>query len=250
LRRIAEAHVKELVVREAVGAAIPLAGVGCAIARKPLAQLAAAQDGHPFAPNSMTEDYEIGLRLGALGLKTMFVRLPVRAGQRGIVASRGHFPATLGSAVRQKARWLGGIALSGWDRLGWSGGLGERWMRMRDRRGPLAALLLIAAYSAALLWSQIWLAEALGAPIQAQLDPALVTLLLINGWLLAWRVLMRACFTASAYGVREGLMSIPRLVVGNVIAVLAAARAVTLHLGGGATRWDKTRHIFPAELPQ
>ena len=45
----AEAHVKELVVREAVGAAIPLAGVGCAIERKPLAQLAAMQDGKPFA---------------------------------------------------------------------------------------------------------------------------------------------------------------------------------------------------------
>jgi len=246
----AEAHVKELVVREAIGAAIPLAGVGCAIARRPLAQLAAMHDGHPFAGNSMTEDYEIGLRLGALGLKTMFVRIPARAGERGVVASRGHFPPTLGSAVRQKARWLGGIALSGWDRLGWSGGLGERWMRMRDRRGPLAALLLIAAYAAAFLWSQIWLAEALGAPIKARLDPALVTLLMVNGWLLAWRVLMRACFTASAYGVVEGLMSIPRLVVGNVIAVLAALRAVTLHLGGGAKRWDKTRHIFPAELPQ
>jgi adsorption protein B len=123
-------------------------------------------------------------------------------------------------------------------------------MRMRDRRGPLAALLLIAAYSAALLWSQIWLAEALGAPIEARLDPGLVTLLTINGWLLAWRILMRAGFTASAYGLGEGLMSVPRLVVGNVIAMLAAVRAVTLHLGGGATRWDKTRHIFPAELPQ
>jgi adsorption protein B len=198
----------------------------------------------------MTEDYELGLKLGALGLKTMFVRIPAQPGERGVVASRGHFPATLGSAVRQKARWLGGIALSGWDRLGWSGGLGERWMRMRDRRGPLAAVLLIAAYSAALLWSQIWLAEALGAPVQARLDPALVTLLIVNGWLLAWRVLMRACFTASAYGLREGLMSIPRLVVGNVVAVLAAGRAVALHLGGGATRWDKTRHIFPAELPR
>ena len=32
----AEAHVKELVVREAVGAAIPLAGVGCAIERRAL----------------------------------------------------------------------------------------------------------------------------------------------------------------------------------------------------------------------
>jgi adsorption protein B len=246
----AEAHVKELVVREAVGAAIPLAGVGCAIARRPLAQLAAMEDGRPFSGNSMTEDYEVGLKIGAIGLRTMFVRIPARPGERGMVASRGHFPATLGCAVRQKARWLGGIALAGWDRLGWSGGIGERWMRLRDRRGPLAALLLLAAYGAALMWSQIWLAEALGAPIKARLDPALITLLMINGWLLLWRILMRAVFTASAYGFLEGLRSIPRLVVGNVIAMLAAARAVSLHVGGGARRWDKTRHIFPAELPQ
>jgi adsorption protein B len=246
----AEAHIKELVVREAVGAAIPLAGVGCAIARKPLAQLAAMQDGKPFAGSSMTEDYEVGLRIGALGLRTMFVRIPATPGEPGVVATRGHFPATLGAAVRQKARWLGGIALSGWDRLGWTGGLGERWMRLRDRRGPLAAMLLLAAYSAALLWSQLWLAEALGAPVQARMDPTLTLLLTINFWLLVWRAVMRACFTASAYGWGEGFRSIPRLVVGNVVAVLAAARAVSLHLGGGAKRWDKTRHIFPTELPQ
>ena len=246
----AEAHMKELVVREAVGAAIPLAGVGCAISRTPLARLAAMADGRPFAGNSMTEDYEVGLRIGALGLKTMFVRIPARPGERGVVASRGHFPSTFGSAVRQKARWLGGIALAGWDRLGWSGGLGERWMRVRDRRGPLAALLLVAAYGAAFLWSQIWLDEALGAPIRARLDPLLVTLLTINAWLLAWRILMRACFTAAAYGLGEGLRSIPRLVIGNVIAMLAAARAISLHVGGGAKRWDKTRHIFPVEMPQ
>ena len=246
----AEAHVKELVVREAVGAAIPLAGVGCAIARKPLASLATMQDGRPFATGSMTEDYELGLRMGQLGLKTMFVRLPVRPGEPGLVASRGHFPSSVGAAVRQKARWLGGIALAGWDRLGWSGGLGERWMRMRDRRGPIAALLLLAAYGAALMWSQIWLAEALGAPIRARLDPTLITLLTINGWLLAWRVLMRAGCTASAYGWLEGLLSVPRLVVGNVIAMLAAGRAVMLHIGGGARQWDKTRNTFPRELPQ
>jgi adsorption protein B len=246
----AEAHIKELVVREAVGASIPLAGVGCAIARKPLAQLAALQDGKPFATGSMTEDYEIGLRLGALGLKTMFVRIRATPGERGVVASRGHFPATLGAAVNQKARWLGGIALSGWDRLGWSGGLGERWMRMRDRRGPLAAILLLSAYAAALLWSQLWLAKELGAPIQTSVDPALVMLLMVNGGLLAWRVLMRAWFTTSAYGWREGMLSIPRLLVGNAIAILAAARAISLHIGGGAKKWDKTRHIFPSELPQ
>ena len=198
----------------------------------------------------MTEDYELGLKLGALGLKTMFVRIPGEPGEKGVVASRGHFPSTLGASVRQKARWLGGIALTGWDRLGWTGGLGERWMRLRDRRGPLAALLMLAAYSAALLWSQLWLAEALGAPVQARMDPLLTLVLTVNFALLGWRVFMRACFTASAYGWREGLLSVPRLVVGNVIAMLAAARALSLHVGGGARRWDKTRHIFPAELPQ
>ncbi len=101
-----------------------------------------------------------------------FAFRPSRA-SAGVVASRGYFPATLGAAVRQKARWLGGIAFAGWDRLGWSGGLGERWMRLRDRRGPLAALLIVAAYLAAFLWSQIWLAKLLGAPIEVRIDPLL-----------------------------------------------------------------------------
>ena len=109
-------------------------------------------------------------------------------------------------------------------------------------------MLLLCAYGAALLWLQLWLAEALGAPIHARLDPRLVALLTINGWLLVWRVLMRAYFTSSAYGWGQGLLSIPRLFIGNIIAMLAAARAVSLHLGGGAKRWDKTRHVFPPEF--
>jgi adsorption protein B len=243
----AEAHIKELVVREAVGAAIPLAGVACAIARKPLASLAALHEGRPFAGGSLTEDYELGLIAGELGLKTMFVRIPAYPGDRAVVASRGHFPSSLGAAVRQKARWLGGIALTGWDRLGWRGGIGERWMRMRDRRGPLAALLLVAAYLAAFLWSQVWVAEMLGAPIRVRLSPALSALLTINAVLLAWRIAMRAGFTASAYGWRQGLMSVPRLVVGNLIAMLAAGRALAIYARKGPPKWDKTRHVFPAQ---
>ena len=248
----AESHIKELVVREAVGAAIPLAGVGCAIERTALDRLAAANDGLPFAAISLTEDYELGLRLGALGLRTMFVRLPATPGRRAMVASRGHFPADLPSAVNQKARWIGGIALAGWERLGWSGGLGERWMRMRDRRGPLAALLLVAGYAALLLWLQIRIAAALGAPIAFDMSPLLESLLVMNAWLLGWRLVMRCGFTTAAYGPSEGLRSIPRVVIGNVIAILAARRALSLHEAGGPSTWDKTRHVFPtgkAALP-
>ena len=199
----------------------------------------------------MTEDYEVGLRLGALGLKTMFVRIPAQPGERGVVASRGHFPATLGAAVRQKARWLGGIALAGWDRLGWSGGLGERWMRMRDRRGPLAALLLLAAYAAALaVVADLACRSARRAGPSAARSGARHA---ADDQRLAARLARADARRASPLrptAGAKGLLSIPRLVVGNVIAMLAAARAVSLHLGGGAKRWDKTRHIFPAELPQ
>jgi adsorption protein B len=243
----AESHTKELVVREAVGAAIPLAGVGCAIERQALGRLAATGNGCPFVASSMTEDYEMGLRIGALGLKTMFVRIPARAGSWAVVASRGHFPASLEAAVRQKARWVGGIAFAGWDRLGWQGGLGERWMRMRDRRGPLAALLLVCGYAAVLIWLQLGLAKALGAPVQLSLSPGAKTLLTINAWLLGWRILMRAAFVTAAYGVGQGLMSVPRLVIGNIVAILAVKRALFLHAAGGPRRWDKTHHIFPVE---
>src|SRR3546814_11903033 len=77
-------------------------------------------------------DYELGLKSGAHGGRGIIVRLP--AGTGSVVATREHFPATLDAAVRQKARWLTGIALHGWDRMGWRGGIAERWMRLRDRK--------------------------------------------------------------------------------------------------------------------
>jgi adsorption protein B len=246
----AESHMKELVVREAVGAAVPLAGVGCAIERVALSRLAARHDGNPFAGGSMTEDYEMGLRLGAIGVRTMFVRIPAEPGSRAVVASRGHFPSTVGAAVRQKARWIGGIAFAGWDRLGWRGGLGERWMRMRDRRGPLAALLMLAGYTAAFLWAQVSIAAAMGAPVAVPVSPALAALMSVNAWLLGWRLFMRFAFTTAAYGFGQGILSIPRTVVANMIAILACRRALMIHSKGGATRWDKTQHIFPKELPR
>ncbi|MEO6579861.1 MAG: glycosyl transferase family protein [Sphingomicrobium sp.] len=243
----AESHGKELVVREAVGASIPLAGVGCAIARCAIARLAADNGGRPFAAECMTEDYELGLRIGAFTDKTMFVRIPALPGSRSLVSSRGHFPSTLDAAVRQKARWIGGIALAGWERLGWRGGLGERWMRMRDRRGPLAAMLLVAGYLAIFLWGQLWAAESLGAPVVLAASPLLAMLLKVNAVLLAWRIAMRFGFVTATYGLAQGLLSVPRLLVGNVIAMLAVKRAIAIHASGGPRTWEKTRHTFPAD---
>lgn len=247
----AESHGKELVVREAVGAAVPSAGVACAIRRDALDALATAGGGEPFNPRSLTEDYEMGLRLHALGFRGVFVRLPASAGRK-LVATREHFPATVDAAVRQKARWMAGIALAGWDRLGWRGTVAERWMRLRDRRGPLCALILFAGYVALVLWALAGAIAWLGGPAMPSPGPFLRALLLVNVGLLAWRLLVRFGFVTAAYGWREGVRSVPRVLVANVIAMAAARRALGLYLTErrtGRTRWEKTEHLFPDAVP-
>ena len=245
-----EAHGKELVVRAAIGASLPSAGVGCAISRDALAAVAAAR-GAPFDPDSLTEDYELGLRLRMLGRRAIFARVG-RGSGRTLVATREYFPATLDAAVAQKARWMTGIALSGWDRLGWSGGLAERWMRLRDRQSLLAAIVLAAGYLALVLWAGLLAADALAVRRLAPFSPTLTLLLAINSTLLLWRLAMRFGFVARAYGWREGLRALPRTVTGNIVAIMAARRAVAryLHiLRTGTATWDKTAHAFPGQLP-
>ncbi len=246
----AEGHGKELVVREALGAGLPSAGVGCAISRGALAALAEA-DGAPFDPASLTEDYELGLRLKAIGHSAAFIRLPAGPG-RPAVSTREYFPATLDAAVAQKARWMAGIALAGWDRLGWSGGLAERWMRARDRQSVLAALILGAAYLALVLWALLLAVEAMTGWAMRPFSPVLTSLIAINSALLLWRLAMRFGFVARAYGWREGLRSAPRTVTGNIVALMAARRALARYRAArrtGAPPWDKTAHSFPHQLP-
>ncbi len=137
----AEAHGKAMVVRDALRAGMPLAGVGCAIGRDALAALARTKpDGGPFAADCLTEDYELVLGISAMGRTARFLRYRHANGR--LVATRAYSPAELDLAVRQKTRWIHGIAFQGWDRLGWHGRPAEIWMRIRDRRGPLTALVL------------------------------------------------------------------------------------------------------------
>jgi adsorption protein B len=245
----AQAHGKELVVRHWLGASLPSAGVGCALSRNSLEALArSAPGGLPFDPASLTEDYELGLRVAEAGGRTLFPR--VLHGDLGLVATREYFPATISAAVRQKSRWLAGIALCGWDRLGWGGGLAERWMRLRDRQGPLAALLLFSGYASLALWLTLKAREGLGGPVPAPLPPTLSLLVRINLALLLWRLAMRSAFTAAAYGPLEGLRAVPRALVGNAIAMLAAVAALGRYRAlrrTGRVAWNKTEHRFPAE---
>jgi len=252
----AEAHGKELAVRSRLGMPLPSAGVGCALTRSALALLAIERGGDPFRQDSLTEDYEVGMLLGAYGLGACFVDTIGWAGTR--VVSRGIFPGRINAAVRQKARWVAGIALAGWDHLGWPGsrqgsarhsvrsGWLARWMLWRDRRAPLAALILLAAYAGLIAMAIGWAGQLLSGWQVAELSEAMRLILSLNAMLLLWRLGMRSHFTARWYGTRQALLALPRAFVANVIAMLAARRAVVLYwrmLRSGEVVWDKTEHV-------
>ncbi|WP_446325741.1 glycosyl transferase family protein [Blastomonas sp. CACIA14H2] len=247
----AEAHLRKMPVRSRLGVAMPCAGVGCAFRREVLQALGHGGAGEaPFATDSLTEDYELGIRIHESGGRGIFVR--ARDGAGDLIATRAYFPADLGASVRQKTRWMIGIALSGWDRTGWGGSAGDLWMRARDRRAALAAVVLVAGYLGLLLWSVVGIASALGIYAPAPPDAAARVLLIVTGCTLVWRLAIRAACTGWEHGWAEACWSIPRALVSNIIAVMAARRALVAYaasLGGAALPWDKTRHRIPAALP-
>jgi adsorption protein B len=243
----AEAHGKTLVVRDALRTPIPAAGVGCGFARERLADLARVRGSRgsagPFESECLTEDYELGLLLSHDGGRSRFLRLRAADGQ--LIATRAYFPSSLEEAVRQKSRWVHGIALQSWDRLGWSRRPIDVWMRMRDRRGPMMALVLAAAYGWICITGLLFVLRANGWSIVTRDTPALRLMLLLSTASLLWRIIMRFAFTAREYGFAEGLRSIPRLFIANVIAIMAGRRALVAYvrtLRGSAVIWDKTEH--------
>ena len=252
----AEAHTRTLPVRDALGAGLPAAGVSCGFSRDMLEKIGhfrrdEAVDG-PFAAECLTEDYELGMLIPRLGGRACFLRC--RDADGHLIGTRSYFPDTVATSVRQKTRWMHGICLQGWDRLGWRGSMADIWMSIRDRRSPLIALVLFLAYilvvdEGLLAMLHLWLGRDM-----PQLPPSPAILRYCKGLCvigLLWRLLMRALFTGREYGWQEGLRAPLRMLVANVIMILAARRAVVAYcrsLAGGRVIWDKTEHLVHPAL--
>lgn len=240
----AEAHARDMVVRHRIGAAIPAAGVGCAFSRAAIDRiLVRRSSAEPFAAECLTEDYECGLLVNETGGRSIFLRLRDERG--GLIATREFFPGTVATSVRQKTRWIHGIAFQGWDRLGWKVKPGDLWMRLRDRRGPLVAMVLAVAYVLVVLWPVMLVLEARGLVVRVPPDGMLQGLLAFNIASLIWRLAMRAMYSGREYGWAEGVRAVLRFPVGNVISIIATRRALSAYLrvlAGGRLRWEHTVH--------
>jgi len=267
----AEWHAKDLVVRESVSGMVPSAGVGTCFSRRAMLALCADDRNQPFNPDSLTEDYDVGTRLGAMGMQSIFARFNVQynierkswfgwGGTRRTTLTiplcvREYFPNTLHTAYRQKARWIIGIGMQNWQQTGWHGSLVVRYLLFRDRKSIITAFVNILAYvlmfqflaySAAdmLDWGGVRYPPMFG-------DGSWLALVLqMTAVALVLRAVQRVYFVTVLYGWEQGLMSLPRMVVANVVNFLAVARAWRLFSGhvllGRRIVWDKTMHDFPS----
>lgn len=229
---------------------IPSNGVGTGFARHLLEQLGRERSGLVFDPASLTEDYEIGVYIYKAGYSQVFA--PLRKGSKGYVATREYFPRRVRSAIRQRTRWVTGIALQGWERDGWRGSWACKYWFWRDRKGlltnPLSLLtnLLFVAGLADLIGAvaqhRPWLFAVKNAHVLA-LCSATTAMQCI-------RLGMRMLCTGRLYGAQLAVGVPVRQFLANYINSMASIGAVSQYararLKGRPLAWAKTDHAYPA----
>ncbi|MBC7928305.1 MAG: glycosyl transferase family protein [Bryobacteraceae bacterium] len=233
-----EYQCRDMPARQWMGAFVPSNGVGTGFSRAALDELAAAEGNRIFEPVCLTEDYENGLRLKLRHAKQMFVNVP---GMR--VATREYFPRTFATAVRQRTRWVTGIALQTWERHGWSGSMADRYWLWRDRKGLVgnpASLLANVIFA----WSLFRHQGVLGQRIEE-----LAAVLGVTAALGAYRILFRGWCVGKRFGWKVAAGVPIRVVLANCINTLAGGHAlfnyVSARLRGQPLRWVKTAHQYP-----
>ena len=249
LDTLAERHLKDILVREAIGGLIPPAGVGCAFHRDAFVEVARAHGERPFNVESLTEDYEIALKFRLAGKRAHFAchaleatprpegdpplpgRPKDRRGRDEIIATREAIPDGLQASVKRGSRRILGTALQTWRQMGWPGSLPVLYSLWRDRKVLFTSALLLLAYLLVGYGALRVGAEALGLPAGRLSVPgwrgqALRVLMIVNLVALGWRMAVKARLVAHLYGLGHALLSAPRMLLASLLDLGATGRAV------------------------
>jgi bacteriophage N4 adsorption protein B len=237
----AQMHTRDMPVRSMLGGFVPSAGVGTGYSREALNRLAEAESNRVFDPACLTEDYENGFRLHCLGIKQIF--LPLCESNPGPVATREYFPRTWPAAIRQRTRWITGIALQTWERHGWRGGWQAYWL-WRDRKGligsPASAISSILFLYAVLtrMWTRV--------DLPAWMIPAVLLTLPLH----AVRMAVRIGCSWRWFGPAFALLAPLREPYANVLNAWATVQSLCRYAKarweGRPLVWVKTEHAYPS----
>lgn len=245
----AEYQVIDMRARQFSGSFIPSNGVGTGFAREILDRLAIERGGMVFDPASLTEDYEIGVFIHNSGCPQFFA--PLRCIDKKFIATREYFPRQARTAVRQRTRWVTGIALQTWERYGWRGGWRTRYWFWRDRKGLIAnplGLLTNLLFVAGLV-DLIESAAEHRPWAFAIANPVIVTLCWLTLLIQCFRLALRALCVGSIFGWFFALGVPLRVFHANLINCCASLRALWRYSRARMLKrplvWLKTEHAYP-----
>jgi bacteriophage N4 adsorption protein B len=157
------------------------------------------------------------------------------------MAVREFFPKQWGTALRQRTRWVTGIALQGWERFGWSGTYSEVYWFWRDRKGLVSNPLGFIANAVFVygVVTRMW----------NRLTPFAIELTAVTLGFQILRMAVRMTCVARVYGMVFALGVPLRLPYANLLNAAATVRAVANYayarIRGIPLRWVKTEHSYP-----
>src|SRR5262249_16537464 len=146
------------------------------------------------------------------------------------------------AALKQRTRWVMGIALQGWQRYGWRGTPGEVYWLWRDRKGLVANPLglggdFVLVYGAA---AGLWARRPATVSYRAAVTICLQVL----------RSIVRIVCVARIYGFLFSLGVPLRAIYANALnsaaTFLAVWRYASARIRGQRLSWLKTDHHFPS----
>ena len=245
----AEWQIKDMPARQLMGSFVPSNGVGTGFTRAALEKLAQADHNLIFEPTCLTEDYENGLRLHKLGCAQAFV--PISKRGASLIATREFFPRTIHSAIRQRTRWIMGIALQSWERHGWRGTLPHVYWFWRDRKGLFGNPISLCANLFFLYGLLTWiLAKVTGAPWGLGRQPLHPLLLAFTLFIQIVQSTVRMTCVGRLYGLVFALGVPLRAICANWINTIASFNAVSRYVRARIQHaplvWLKTEHAYPS----
>jgi adsorption protein B len=180
--------------------------------------------------------------------------LPLRFGPAGPVATREYFPQRIRAAIRQRSRWVTGIALQGWQRNGWRAPWRQVYWFWRDRKGLVGNLLTpvanatllygIARYLVSLSGDTDWLGD--------ELPQWLTRTYAVTLSMAVFQAAIRIRCCARIYGWGFAAAVPVRMFWGNLINSAATATALWQFWGAQRKKkapvWKKTEHVYPGQV--
>ena len=246
----AERHTREMIVRNALGATIPSAGVGTCMTRRLVQHFVRVRD-NVLMTGCVTEDYILGVEAKRAGFKAAFAAISANE-RNGLdyVATREFFPRSLAASIKQKTRWVYGINFEATRKLGWAGDVWDRYFFLRDRKGAVTNFL--PPVSLFLLMMFLFGGADPSATLPEVRDLLSFSVSVNMGFLLL-RYIVRVGACHRVYGIWDPLGIALRWPVALYVNMAAVWRAWKTYLGESefGTRpivWSKTVHEIPEDF--